>query len=201
MKMINGSPSWITALVLSCFFSVLWAGFWFSASTLIEKKQQSGLTELEHYQGKVLASATEALSAQLVPQVLRARELSKARIFRGAMDNFSSMKQENRDRAQEEFDSFIGASGFLAGRLFTPEGSLQATTEGKLGVPESDFYAEVRDVASTRQPYFSPRTCITDAWPRTFSFPSIRGTFFPKRRPPRISWPWSSPCRTCCSAF
>jgi HD-GYP domain-containing protein (c-di-GMP phosphodiesterase class II) len=71
------------------------------------------------------------------------------------MDNFSSMKQENRDRAQEEFDSFIGASGFLAGRLFTPEGSLQATTEGKIGVPESNFYAEVRDVASTRQPYFS----------------------------------------------
>ena len=156
MKVISGSPSWITALVLSCFFAVLWAGFWFTASTLIEERQTKAVIELEQFQDKVLLPAAEGLSGQLVTQVLRARELGKARIFRSAMDNFASMKQENRDRAQEDFDNFIRTSGFLAGHLFSPEGSLRATTAGKLDVPVSAFYAAVRNVASTRQPYFSP---------------------------------------------
>lgn len=156
MKVISGSPSWITALVLSCFFTVLWAGFWFSASTLIEEEQEKGVAELKQFQDNVLGPSVEALSEQLVTQVLRARELAKARIFRGAVDNFASMKQENKDQAQADFDNFIRTAGFLAGHLFSPEGSLRATTAGKLDAPESAFYATVRSVASTRQPYFSP---------------------------------------------
>ena len=156
MKVINGSPSWITALVLSCFFLVLWAQFWYSASTLIESKHKKSVTELALYQGNVLSTASEALSGHLVTPVMRARELAKARIFRGAVANFASVKQENKDQAQEDFANFIGVSGFMAGHLFSPEGILRATTMGKLEEPEKDFYAPVRDVAKTRQPYFSP---------------------------------------------
>ncbi|MEF2230240.1 MAG: HD domain-containing phosphohydrolase [Pseudodesulfovibrio sp.] len=156
MRVINDSPSWITALVLGCFFLVLGAGSWYSASLLLEKKWERDVAGLEEYQGKVLFAESESLSGELVTPVLRARELAKARIFRNAVANFASMKKENKDQAQEDFENFVNVSGFMAGHLFSPEGSLRATTMGKLDGAESAFYAPVRNVAKTRQPYFSP---------------------------------------------
>ena len=156
MRVINGSPSWITALVLSCFFLVLGAGSWYSASLLLEEKRERDVAALEEYQGKVLFAESEALSGQLVAPVLRAREMAKARIFRNAVANFASVKKENKDKAQEDFENFVDVSGFMAGHLFSPDGGLRATTMGKLDGAESEFYAPVRNVAKTRQPYFSP---------------------------------------------
>ncbi|MDD3312457.1 HD domain-containing phosphohydrolase [Pseudodesulfovibrio sp.] len=156
MRVINGSPSWITALVLVCFFLVLGAGAWYSASLLLDTRQEKDVVDVEEYQSKVLFAESEALSGQLVAPVLRARELAKARIFRGAVADFASMKKEKKDRAQEDFENFVNVSGFMAGHLFSPDGHLRATTMGKLDGAESAFYAPVRNVAKTRQPYFSP---------------------------------------------
>ena len=156
MRVINGSPSWITALVLSCFFLVVGAGSWYSASLLIETKRERDVAALEEYQGKVLFAESEALSGQLVAPVLRAREMAKARIFRNAVANFASMKKENKDKAQQDFENFVNVSGFMAGHLFSPDGGLRATTMGKLDGAESEFYPPVREVAETRLPYFSP---------------------------------------------
>jgi HD-GYP domain len=141
---------------LSCFFIALGAGAWHSATLLVKKKTEKSVAELEQYQRKVLFAESETLSGQLVTPVLRARELAKARIFRNAIVNFASMKQQNKDQAQEDFENFISVTGYMAGHLFSPEGSLRATTTGKLDSAENEFYAPVRNVAKTRLPYFSP---------------------------------------------
>jgi len=156
MKVIKGSPSWITTLVLSCFFLVLGVGAWYSAKLFLQEKEDHQVAELEQYQAKVLNAQSEVLSGQLVTPVLRARELAKSRIFRRSIANFASMKDKKKILAQEDFENFIDVAGFRAGHLFSTGGSLRATTMDKLDSTESEYYAPVRSVAETRQPYFSP---------------------------------------------
>ncbi len=62
MKVIKGSPSWITTLVLSCFFLVLGVGAWYSAKLFLQEKEDHQVAELEQYQAKVLNAQSEVLS-------------------------------------------------------------------------------------------------------------------------------------------
>ncbi|MBI9080934.1 MAG: PAS sensor protein [Pseudodesulfovibrio sp.] len=155
MKVNKGSPSWITSLVMGCFFLVLGAISWYSAILFLQEKEAAYIAELKQYQSKVLFVESEVLAGQLVTPVIRARELAKARIFRAAIANFLSMNKEKKAKAQEDFENFIDVAGFRAGHLFSIEGSLRATTMDKLDSTESAYYAPVRKVAATRIPHLS----------------------------------------------
>ncbi len=149
------SPSWITGIVLLIFFLVVAAGAWYSGTLLLHDKKIELVDGLKEYQAHILKAESEIMSTQLVTQVLRARELAKARIFRGAIVNIVSMKEEKKAQAQKDFKDFIKLAGFRAGHIFTVDGLLQATTMDKLDTEESAYYGPVREVFKTRIPYFS----------------------------------------------
>lgn len=144
-----------TLLVLLCFFIVTGAGAWYSSELLYKNRIESLTEELRDYQEEILSSQTELISTQLVGRVVRGRELAKSRIFRRAIANFASTKQERRDQAQEDFENFIQSAGFLAGHLFSVSGKLQATSQGKLDADESQYYNTIQSVTESRTPFFS----------------------------------------------
>lgn len=140
---------------LELLFLVLGVGAWYSATVLVQQREAGHLAELEQYQTEILYDESEVLSGRLVIKVMRARELAKARIFRRAIANLASLKKDKKAQAQEDFENFIDVTGFRAGHLFRTDGSLRATTMDKLDGEESDYYAPVRNVVSSRIPFFS----------------------------------------------
>ncbi|MBG0776158.1 MAG: PAS domain-containing protein [Desulfovibrionaceae bacterium] len=155
-KKIFKTQSRGTAFVLCCFFLVVGVGAWHTAGMLRDQRVEALTEEVRQYQADVLASQSEMISTQLVEWVVRARELAKARIFRGAIANFASMKADRKDRAQEDFENFVASAGFLAGHLFGVNGNLLATTMGKLDATENSYFESIRSVVQTRVPFFSP---------------------------------------------
>ena len=145
-----------STLVLCCFLLAVGAGAWYTAKVLLDQKTEALTEELKQYQAEVLSSEAEMVSTHLVEWVMRGRELAKARIFRSAITNFESMKEQNKKQAQEDFENFVGTAGFMAGHLFSTGGRLLATSTGKLDDTEGAYYASIQEVVKTRIPFFSP---------------------------------------------
>jgi PAS domain S-box-containing protein len=113
-------------------------------------------TDLGNYQAVIVKNNTEMLSSQLVKVILQGKEMSRARMFRAAMEGLESPRRADRDKAHEDFENFVRVSGFYEGHLFNPDGKLFATTEVRFEGRESDYEEPIQRVLKSRVPFFSP---------------------------------------------